>query len=309
MEIRINNIVYLAFALLGLIWGTNFLFMKWAAALISPEQIVLLRVLCGFVPLFVYALSRRALKWAHLRHAHHYLVMALLATAIYYDAFARGTSLLPSSIAGMLSGAIPLFAFVASLLFQREERLHARAALGLGLGFLGVLLIARPWSGAAAALDMEGVLYMGIGSLSLGVSFVYARRFLADKEVSPLALTTYQIGLALLVLAGVTDLEGISRIGADPVALGGMVFGLGLTGTGLAYILYYFIVQRLGALKASTVTYIPPAVALLIGSLLAHEPLRPLDLPALGAILGGVYVLQSGRAQPARPARRVMRRS
>lgn len=304
-----NNLVYLAFALLGLIWGTNFIFMKWAAALISPEQIVLLRVLCGFVPIFVYALSQRALKWVHLRHAHHYLVMALLATTIYYYAFAKGASVLPSSIAGMLSGAIPLFAFVAGLLFQSQDKLTPRSALGLALGFLGVLLIARPWSSGAAALDVQGVLYMGIGSLSLGVSFVYARRFLADKEVSPLALTTYQIGLALLVLACVTDLEGITRIGADPVALGGMVFGLGLTGTGLAYILYYFIVQRLGALKAAAVTYIPPAVALLIGSLFAHEPLRPLDLLALAAILGGVYVLQSGRVQPARPLQPVTKGS
>jgi drug/metabolite transporter (DMT)-like permease len=302
-----NNIVYLAFALLGLIWGTNFIFMKWAAALISPEQIVLLRVLSGFVPIFGYALSRRALKWEHLRHAHHYLVMALLATAIYYYAFAKGTSLLPSSIAGMLSGAIPLFAFVSSLLFQREDSLTPRAVLGLGLGFLGVLLIARPWSDGAAALDLEGVLYMGIGSLSIGVSFVYARRFLADKEVSPLALTTYQIGFALLVLSCVTSVDGMANIGTDRVALAGMLLGLGLTGTGLAYILYYFIVQRMGALKAATVTYIPPAVALLIGSLLAHEPLRPLDLLALASILGGVYVLQSGRTPPATQLKPVMK--
>jgi drug/metabolite transporter (DMT)-like permease len=55
-----NTFVYPAFALLGLIWGSNFIFMKWAAEVISPLQIVLLRVLFGFVPVLVLALSRRA---------------------------------------------------------------------------------------------------------------------------------------------------------------------------------------------------------------------------------------------------------
>jgi drug/metabolite transporter (DMT)-like permease len=80
------------------------------------------------------------------------------------------------------------------------------------------------------------------------------------------------------------------------------VLGLGLTGTGMAYMLYYFIVGRLGALAASSVTYIPPVVALLMGLTIAHEPMRPLDLLAMAAILGGVYLLQSRRQAGAAPA-------
>ena len=54
---------YLAFALLGVIWGSNFIFMKWAADDISPSQIVLLRVVFGFLPIFFFALAKRALRW------------------------------------------------------------------------------------------------------------------------------------------------------------------------------------------------------------------------------------------------------
>ncbi len=64
---------------------------------------------------------------------------------------------------------------------------------------------------------------------------------------------------------------------------------------GLAYIFYYLIVDRLGAVKASGVTYIPPVVALIIGTALAGEPVRPLDLLAMAAILAGVAILQSAR--------------
>ena len=74
--------------------------MKWAAELISPAQIVLLRSIFGFLPVLLYALSQRELRWQHIRYLHHFIVMSLLATAIYYFAFAKGTALLPSNIAG-----------------------------------------------------------------------------------------------------------------------------------------------------------------------------------------------------------------
>ena len=79
--------------------------------------------------------------------------------------------------------------------------------------------------------------------------------------------------------------------------LTGLVLGLGLSGTGIAFILYYFIVQQMGAVRAAGVTYIPPVVAMLIGSLLAHEPVRPASLVAMALIMGGVYVLQTGKQQ------------
>jgi drug/metabolite transporter (DMT)-like permease len=283
-----------------LIWGTNFIFMKWAADWITPAQIVLLRILFGFVPILVLAMIQRSLQWSHLRHIHHFFMMALLATAIYYFAFAKGTALLPSGIAGMLSGAIPLFSFLTAFVFLRQEPINRYTLLGLVLGFAGVLLIARPWNTGASGVNVQGVLYMLAGSLSVGCSFVYARRFLVPKEISTLALTTYQLGIALLLMGLVTDLHGIGRIQEDAIALTGLVVGLGLSGTGLAYVLYYFLVQRLGALRAAGVTYIPPVVALVIGGLLVHEPLSSQDVVAMLLILCGVYVLQTGKRLPPR---------
>lgn len=55
---------YLAFALLGVIWGSNFIFMKWAAEDVLPSQIVLLRVVFGFLPIFFFALAKRTLRCA-----------------------------------------------------------------------------------------------------------------------------------------------------------------------------------------------------------------------------------------------------
>ncbi|MEX3813933.1 DMT family transporter [Paraburkholderia sp. BR13439] len=286
------NPAYLAFAALGLIWGTNFVFMKWASVDLSASQIVFLRTLFGFLPILALALIRGELKWRHLRHAHHFLVMSLLATVVYYYAFAKGAALLLSSVAGMLSGAIPLFSFVAAWALLRQERPTARMIVGIGCGFLGVLTIAQPWNAHGSGVSLVGVFYMAAGSLSVGCSFVYARRFLFDLDLSPLALSTWQIGFALVLLSCVTEFHGMGRVTDDARAALGLVMGLGLSGTGIAYILYYFIVGRLGAVAASSVTYIPPVIALLLGLSIGHEPMRPLDLIAMAAILAGVYLLQ-----------------
>lgn len=291
-----RKLAYLAFALLGIVWGSNFIFVKWATALITPGQVVLLRVVFGFAPVLLYAFATRALSWQHVRHAHHFVVMSMLATAVYYFAFAKGTALLPSSVAGMLSGAIPLFTFVCAWLFLREEPLNMRSALGIGLGFLGVLTIARPWT--AATLDVHGVFYMIAGSLSVGCSFVYAKKFISPLRLPAAALTTYQIGIAAVVLALVTDFHGLGDVFQDNRAWVGLVFGLGLCGTGLAYVMYYFIVEKLGAVTAASSTYLPPLVALVIG-LAAGETLDGLDVLAMILILAGVAVLQTaGRTIP-----------
>lgn len=289
------RLAYAAFAALGVIWGSNFIFVKWAAVSISPSQIVLLRVLFGFVPLLVVALVTRALRWRDLRHVHHFVVMSVLATAFYYFAFAKGTVLLLSSVAGMLSGAIPLFTFVAALAFLRSEPINTRSVGGTLLGFLGILLVARPWNQNLGAVDPVGVLWMVAGSFSVGASFVYARKFVSPLGLSPIALPTYQIGIALALLLAATDHGGIGAVFADTRASLGLMLGLGLCGTGLAYILYYRIVDRLGAVAASGVTYIPPVVSLAIGAMLVGEPVEPLDVVAMGVILAGVGLLQSGR--------------
>src|SRR5262249_26810054 len=148
---------------------SNFIFMKWATETITPQQVTLLRVLLGMLPVLIYGLVRRVFRVAHVRYAHHFLVMSILATSLYYFAFAAGTSRLPSGIAGALSGAVPLFAFVAAAIFLRSERVNAVQFVGVLVGFAGVLLIARPWE-STDALDLKGVGLMLLGSASLGLS-------------------------------------------------------------------------------------------------------------------------------------------
>ena len=136
---------------------------------------------------------------------------------------------------------------------------------------------------------------MMAGSLSVGCSFVYARRFISPLQLPASALTVYQIGFAVVFLSMVIRLDGIDAVFGNTRAWIGLVFGLGLCGTGLAYLFYYFIVARLGALAASSVTYIPPVVALVIGIVVGGEEINVLEYIAMLFVLTGVAVLQVGK--------------
>ncbi len=287
-----QNLPLIAFCALGVIWGSNFIYMKLAANLITPMQIVFYRVLFGFVPVVIYAKLRGDLRWQHLKHIGHYFVMGMLATAVYYYGYAKGASLLLSGVAGAISGAIPLFSFILAVLFIAEEKATRLKITGILVGFVGVVIIGFPSGEGLASSNMEGVFYMVAGSLSVGASFVYAKKFIIPLKIPASALTTYQLGLGLLTLAFFTDYNGINNIFSNLHASIGLIVGLGLLGTGLAYIIYYYIVEKLGAVSASSVTYIPPIVALLIGTLLVGEPIKLTDYGATVLIFIGVLLLK-----------------
>jgi len=211
-----SHLPLLIFAVLGVVWGSNFIYMKMAVDLITPGQVVLYRVCFGFLPVLAYAGVRRDMRLAHARHAHHFLVMSVLATAFYYYCFAKGASLLLSGIAGAVSGAIPLFAFVMAIVFIPEEKATVRKLCGVLVALAGVVLIARPSGQEVLTTNLEGVGYMVAGSLGVGASFVYARKFIVPLHIPAAALTTYQLGFGLLILALATDTSGIGRIWTSP---------------------------------------------------------------------------------------------
>lgn len=290
---------YAAFVFLGLLWGSNFIYMKWAAAYISPAQITLLRVLFGFLPLAVVAWQKGVISRGQLRHLPHFLVMAVLATAFYYFAIAKGTALIPSGVAGVLGGSIALFTTIATLLFLRTEKLNGLMAVGVALGFFGIVLIARPWEVADRSVDITGVAWMLAATTILGVSYVYVRRFLSPFKLPPLALATWQTGLALPVLLLLTDQTGMAGIFQDWHAAAGVAIGLGVLGTGTAFLIYYFLLQELGAVAASGATYITPVVALMI-SWAVGEDVGILEVAAVVLILASIAMLQIGRQRAVR---------
>lgn len=286
-----RNLPLIAFISLGVIWGSNFIYMKWASEHITALQVVLARVLFGFIPVVLYAIKLKVIKLEHLKYSVHFFIMSLLGTTVYYYFFVKASSLLLSGVAGALSGSIPLFTFVLALFFIKEEKLNLYRILGITIGFIGVVLIANPFNTNLQDTNVEGVVSIILGSLVIGASFVYAKKFITPLNIHFAALTTYQLGFALLLLLLVTDFNGIESITNDTHVLIGLILGLGLLGTGLAYIIYYYIIEKIGAVNAASVTYIPPIIALIISFLFIGEKITLLDCFSTTLIFAGVFLI------------------
>lgn len=141
-------------------------------------------------------------------------------------------------------------------------------------------------------------------TIVLGISYVYVRRFLSPHNLPPLALATWQTGLALVVLLFVVDRTGMSNILQDWNAAAGVVIGLGILGTGMAFLIYYCLSQELGAVAASGATYITPNVALLIGWAVG-EKVGILEIAAIILVLTSIAMLQIGRQRSVKQAAKV----
>lgn len=288
------------FWLLGIIWGSSFIYMKLAAELISPQQIVLTRILFGFIPVAIFAALSGALKWSHLRHIGHLVLLSVIGTLAYYYGFARGASLLHSGVVGALSGLTPIFSYLLALLLIPDERATAGKLLGITTGFAGVLLIANPFGADVSETSLAGVLYTLLGSFSIGASFVYVKKYVLPLKIPPSALITYQLGIGIVILLLTVDLQGIGSLGGDLWVAAALVIGLGVLGTGIAYILYYTIIDRLGAVTASSVAYVPPIVALIIGAVIVGESILLPEYAGAALILSGVVLVNRAQNTPGR---------
>jgi drug/metabolite transporter (DMT)-like permease len=256
---------------LAILWGSGFLFIKIALEGINPIQIVLGRLVAAAVVMAAVVayrkehLPRCLVPWAHLA------VMAVVTNIAPYFLFAWGEQHITSSLAGVLNATTPLFTLLLAVSTQ-TERLTAPRVAGLTLGFLGVVILAAPWHDDALSSSLLGIGAALLASACYAASYVYARRFLSGGALSPLVLSSSQMiaGAVLLTLLAPAIAREPVTLTTDVVA---SVVVLGVLGTGIAYVLNYRLISDEGATAASTVTYLLPIVAVVLGVVVLSEHL------------------------------------
>jgi drug/metabolite transporter (DMT)-like permease len=213
----------------------------------------------------------------------HLTVMAVVANIAPYFFFGWGIERVASGQAGVLNATTPLFTLTFVLTIRAERPSVVRVS-GLLLGFVGVVLLAAPWRAVVLGGSLLGVAACLLGAACYAASYVYARRFLTGRGFSALALSAGQMaaGAVLLVLAAPVVVRGEVTLTSTVIA---SVLVLGVLETGVAYVLNYRLIADEGAVAASTVTYLIPVVAVVLGALLLNEPLT------WHLLAGGVIVL------------------
>jgi drug/metabolite transporter (DMT)-like permease len=291
------------FALLAAIWGSSFLLIKIGDEALAPLQVTLGRMLCGVAALLAILVARRERLPREPRLWAHLAVAALLLNAAPFSLFAYGETHTTSVLAGIWNATAPLFTLLVAMATLPEERPSAARVVGLMVGFLGVLVVLGIWQGIGGR-DMGGNLACLGAAVCYGFGFPYARKHLAGRPHSTVALATGQLLCGTIWLALVTPF--LTRPPAAlPVHVAAAVLLLGVLGTGIAYILNYGLIRDAGATLAATVTYVVPLFSTLEGAILLGEPLSWNEPIGAAIVIGGVAVAQ-GRLR--RPAPRAPRR-
>ena len=287
--------------LLALLWGSSFLWIKIALDGLSPVQLTLARLAFGAAFLLTLCavtrlrLPRPGRLWLHLT------VVAAIGQAVPFTLFGVGEQTVSSGLAGVLNATTPLWTVIVAVLARQERRLGPIKIAGLLLGFGGTLLILAPWHNATGTI--AGSLACIAAAMCYGVSLVYSSRFVMSRGVPALAVATVQITLGTVLLALATPVLGRQPVQLEPAVVVSVAV-LGIAGTGYAFVLLNRLIGDIGPTSTSTVTYLLPVIAVLLGAVALGEELNARVLAGMVVVLLGVALTQRRqRREPAPPAR------
>jgi drug/metabolite transporter (DMT)-like permease len=268
--------------LLAAIWGASFLFMRIAAPEFGAVALVELRVAIATLFLLGFLVWRGGVG-DMLKLTLPLLVVGIFGSALPFVLFAYGTLTVTAGTASVVNATAPLFAAMVGYIWLRD-RLHPLQSLGLAIGFGGVLLLL--WD--RIALNVEGAalaIAACLGaSLSYGVSVNYTKKKLTG--VAPIVNATgSQLAAAILLLPlavhGWPEATVSGRSWYSAIALG-------IVCTGIAFILYFRLVARIGPAQAITVTYLIPVFGMIWGLVFLHEPISLGMMAACAVIIFGI---------------------
>jgi drug/metabolite transporter (DMT)-like permease len=278
------------FVLLAAIWGLSFLFIKVGDEALAPVQVALARMVVGTgTLLIILAIRRERLPafgtiWLRLAGA------ALLLNTLPFTLFAYGETRVTSILAGIWNGTTPLLTLLVVIAVLPEEKPTRSRVAGLGIGFLGVLVVLGIWNGIGSAA-LLGSLACLAAACCYGLGYPYSRRVLTGRSESTLALAAGQL------LCGTVELGIITPFTTHMPATMSLrvvlsMLALGALGTGVAYVLNYTLVRDVGATITSTVTYVIPLFSTIAGIVFLGEHLSWNQPIGAVVVIAGVAVSQ-----------------
>jgi drug/metabolite transporter (DMT)-like permease len=285
---------WLLLLLLSAIWGASYLFIKIGVRDLSPAMVAFLRVALAALVLVPVALAQGALRG--IRDARGWLVLVgAVQVAAPFLLISAGEEEISSALAGILVASAPLFTALLAIWVDHEERSQGLRLVGVAVGFVGVALLLGVDLGDTGA-ELIGGLFVVVASLGYAIGgFLVKHRLTGIRPTAMSAAVLVASALILLPPALATAPE--SSVGAGPLAA---VAALGILGTGVAFVIFYWLIGHVGPARAFLVSYIAPAFAVVYGATLLGEAVTAATLAGLVLILAGSWLAAEGRL-PGRP--------
>jgi len=289
---------WLMFWAIGLIWGSSFMLIRIGVESVHPLQVMFIRLgIAAFLLWIVVIVRKRPLPkdWRTWRNA---AIVGVGNNAIPFALIGFSETQIDSGLASVLQATTALFGLVIAHFAFKDERITPQKVLGLIVGFIGIIILAaRNWQGGEVITGgLLGQLGM-IGSSIFYASFTTFSRKVIQGKLEPIvlaatAMLSGAIAEMVFMFAGMQFLDVPATVNADLGATALFaIITLGVVNTFVAYLMFYEVVSRLGASRATMVTYIVPAVGLILGVVLLGEQLDVFIVGGASLIFTGIGIV------------------
>lgn len=276
------------FMLAGVFWGLPYFFIVWALESFSTPTIVFARTLLGAVILIPYAIKVGGIRPA-LKAWPYVVLFAVLEMVVPWYLITEAGKHISSGLSGLLVATVPFFAVAILAIFLKDRSALKPVPLtGMVVGFFGVLALV----GIDSLLGNVDPLWVGAVVLaSVGYAIAPIMANVKIRHVPTSGVIGLSMALVAILYAPAALTELPAELSAEPTSKAWIALAmLGLVCSALAFVIFFELLKEVGPAKASLITYLNTAVALVLGTLFLAEPLTPGLLLGLPLITLGLYL-------------------
>lgn len=261
---------WLVFLLLGAIWSSSFMWIKIAVQEVGPMTLVAFRVLLGLL-FGATAITIQRIQWPHnFKDWLPFFVLGITNFSAPFFLISWGEKSIDSAVAAILDATVPLFTIVLAHFLLGDDKITMPKVLGLLIGFTGVVVLLSKDIGTSAS-SLLGQAAVVLASVFYAGSTIYVRKTTKDtpgilRSAGPLVSASLVMWLGAFLFERPVK---IPHLGITWVAL----LFLGFLGTGLAFVLAFYLIHEIGPTRATMVTYLFPLGGVILGVSFLHEQL------------------------------------
>jgi drug/metabolite transporter (DMT)-like permease len=286
---------WILFAAMCVIWGIPYLLIKVAVREIGPAELVFVRTALGAVLLLPIALARKEIR-ASLRPWLPLLAYTTVEIGLPWLLLSDAERHVDSSFTGLVIAGVPLVAAVLARLTNHAEQLTAARVGGLLAGFAGVALLVGFNAGAGGVFP---VVELVVVVICYATGPLIIERWLSDVPPYGVAAASLALGALLFAPVAVPDLPDLARtVTLEPVLA---MLALAVVCTALAFVLFFALIAEVGGVRATVITFVNPAVAVVLGAAVLGEDITLLTGVAFALILAGSVLATRRRVEPPAP--------
>jgi drug/metabolite transporter (DMT)-like permease len=285
------------FLVLGVAWGIPYVLIKIAVTELSPEMVVLARSAIAAVILIPLSAARGELRTVF-RYWRPVLAYTLIEIVLPWFFLTTAEQRLPSSTAGLLLAAVPLVSVGAALVLRRAVRFTTLNWIGIAVGMVGVATLV---GFDVAGSDLIAVAQIAVTVVGYATAPIVVAKWLAD--VPGVGLAGVSLGLTAVVYVPAVLLTHTWPTVVPSGRVIASVLVLALVCSAIAFVVLFALIAEIGPVRATAITYVNPAVAIVAGAILLGEPVTGWTIVGFVLVIAGSWLVTwRGRRRPTEPA-------